>query len=205
MTHGINRHLDDDALEQYSMGNLPESKVGYFEEHLLVCEPCRLRLDETDIYVASMRSAAAEFQSQQRPVQVEPERGSWGWLRLIPAMAALAVLVAVIGWWPGSSDLAGAPFAISLEATRGAADAVSVPADTRLLVRLDLAGLPVLPVYRLEMVNARGATIWQGTATAHEAKAESQIPQTKAGAYFVRVYSPEGELLREFGLKTRER
>jgi hypothetical protein len=205
MTHGIKRHLDDGALEQYSMGNLPESTLSYFEEHLLVCESCRRRLDETDVYVASMRSAAAEFQSQQRPVQVEPERGSWGWLRLIPAMAAVAVLAAGIGWWSGRSHLAGPPFAISLEATRGVADAASAPADTGLLVRLDLAGLAVLPSYRLEMVNARGTTVWQGTANSHDAKVESKIPQTKAGAYFIRVYSPDGELLREFGLKTRDR
>ena len=51
----------------------------------------------------------------------------------------------------------------------------------------------------------KGAIVWQGKATARDAKVESPIPQTKAGTYFVRVYSPTGELLREFGLKTRAR
>jgi hypothetical protein len=205
MTHGINRHLDDDALEAYSMGNLAESEVGAFEEHLLVCEPCRLRLDQNDAYIASMRGAAEEFRGRQGLVPVEPQRRWWTWLRLVPAMAALAVLVVVIGWWSSSSDLAGPPFAVSLEATRGAASTAWAPADTWLLVRLDLSGLPDLQSYRLEMVDESGAVVWQGTATAHDRKVESKIPQTKAGTYFIRVYSAVGELLREFGLQIRQR
>ncbi|HXB72309.1 MAG TPA: hypothetical protein VNY05_28985 [Candidatus Acidoferrales bacterium] len=205
MTHGGNGHLDEDELEQYSMGNLPESESDAFEEHLLVCEQCRLRLEEIDEYTASMRGAAAEFRSGQRPAQVEPQRRPWGWLRLISVGAAVAALVVVIGWWSGSSDMAGPPFAISLEATRGAASTAWAPADTSLLVRLDLAGLPDFPTYRMQMVDAAGAAVWQGTAAAHDSKVESKIPQTKAGTYFIRVYSPAGELLREFGLKTRER
>lgn len=206
MRQGSNRHLDNNALEQYSMGELPESESGAFEEHLLICEHCWLRLEETDTYTTSMRGAAAEFRRRQRLEQSKPQRRQRGRLwGLISAGSALAVLVVVIGWWSGSSDMAGPPFAISLEATRGAANSALAPADTWLLVRLDVAGVPDFPSYRLQMVDATGATVWQGAATAHNAKVESKIPQTKAGTYFIRVYSPAGELLREFGLKTRER
>jgi hypothetical protein len=205
MRPGDNRHLDDDELEQYSMGDLPESEADAFEEHLLVCEPCRLRLDETDAYTASMRSAAAEFRSRHGLAQSKPQRPRLGALRLITAGAALAMLVVVIGWWSGSSDMAGPPFAISLEATRGVAGSAWAPADTWLLVRLDLTGLLEFPSYRLQMVDASGGAVWQGTATAHDAKVESRIPQTKAGTYFIRVYSPAGELLREFGVTIRQR
>lgn len=205
MTHGINHHPNDDELEQYSMEALPESEASGLEEHLLICEHCRQRLAEADSYTASMRGAAARFRNRQPPAPVKAQRPRWAWFRLLPALAALAVLVIVLGWWSGSSDLAGPPFAISLEATRGAADVAWAPADTWLLVRLDLAGLPDLPSYRLEMVDANGATVWQGAAPAHNARAETKIPQTKAGTYFIRVYTPAGELLREFGLRTRER
>jgi len=205
MEYEINRHLDEGELEQYSMGELPESELGALEEHLLVCELCRLRLDETDDFVASMRGAAAEFRSRQRLAPVEAQRQRWVWLRLIPAVAAMAVLVVVIGWWSGASKTAAPPFAVSLEATRGPASFASAPADTWLLVRLNLAGLPDLPSYRLDMVNDTGAAVWQATVTAHDAKVEAKIPQTKAGSYFIRVYSPAGDLLREFGLRTRQR
>jgi hypothetical protein len=203
MTHGNYDHLDDFALEQYSMGDLPESETDAFEEHLLVCEPCRLRLEQADEYIASMRGAGAEFRNGQRLAPLERQGRWWTWLRLVPALAVVAALVAAIGWWSGSSDMARPPFAISLEATRGAASSAWAPADRGLLVRLDLAGLPDLQSYRLEMVDDNGAAVWQGTVTAHNARAEARIPKTRAGAYFIRVYSPSSELLREFGLKTR--
>jgi hypothetical protein len=206
MRQSSNRHLDDNELERYSMGDLPESEGGTLEEHLLVCEHCQLRLEQTDTYTSSMRGAAKEFRARQRLELFKPQHRQRGrLLSLISAVAALVVLVVAIGWWSGSSDIAGPPFAISLEATRGAPNSAWAPADTWLLVRLDLAGVPGFPSYRLQMVDAGGATVWQATAIAHDAKVESKIPQTRAGTYFIRVYSPAGELLREFGLKTRER
>jgi len=202
MNYGIQRHPDGDALEQYSKGILPESEVGSVEEHLLLCEHCRQRLEETDSYHAAMRGAATELRSRERQRPAAQPAG-WTWLRLVPVLAGLAALVVVIGWWSSSSDLAGPPFAISLEATRGAVDAALAPADTWLLVRLDLAGLPDSVAYRLEMVNVIGNVAWQGSATAHNAKVETKIPPAKPGTYFIRVYSSSGEVLREFGLKTR--
>lgn len=208
MTNDINRHLADDELERYSMGNLPDSDAGGLEEHLLLCEHCRQRLEETDTYVGSMRDAAAEFRHRENLVPAPSPRQSWiwGWLRMVPALAAVALLVVLIGKFSSISDIGGGPpFAISLEANRGPANAAWAPADTKLLVRLDLAGLPDGSAYRLEMVNDTGATVWQDTAAAHDAKVECKIPQARAGAYFIRVYSEAGMLLREFGLRTRNR
>src|SRR5260370_25563405 len=122
MIHGINRHLDDDELEQYSMGSLPESTADSLEEHLLLCEPCRQRLDKADSYTDAMRGAAAELRDRQRLAEAKPQRARGAWFRMVPALAGLALLVVVIGWWSTSSDLAGPPFAISLEATRGSSD-----------------------------------------------------------------------------------
>ena len=39
-----------------------QSESGPLEEHLLACESCRERLDETEQYVAAMRSAAAKIE-----------------------------------------------------------------------------------------------------------------------------------------------
>jgi hypothetical protein len=41
-------HILDDDLEQYALNRLPDSAAGKVEEHLLICEDCRRRLDETD-------------------------------------------------------------------------------------------------------------------------------------------------------------
>ena len=204
MVRHPNRHLDEADIEKYSMGDLRELEVAAFEEHLLICERCQQLLVETDDYVASMKGAAAHWRQRQGLGRTESVR--WKALRVFAGVAAIAVLVIVIGWWSGNSDVTGsAPFAVNLQATRGAAIAAYAPAGTWLLVRLDLAGLPNLPSYRLEMVNSAGTVIWHGSATAVDAKAESKIPGTGAGIYFIRVYTPSGEALREFGLKIRDR
>ena len=185
------------------MGLLPKSDVAWFEEHLLLCEPCRQRLDAAEEFAGAMKGASAAFRRRENlaPAPGRPPR--WTWLRLIPAIAILALLVGILGWWSRTSNFDGPPFAISLAATRGADGGASAPADTSLLVRLDLAGLADHPTYSLEMVDERGTAVWRGAGKPANARVESRIPRTRAGAYFIRVYSPSGELLREFGLKVR--
>jgi len=41
-------HVKDDRLAAYSKGLLVEPQLGEVEEHLLVCERCRLRLTDFD-------------------------------------------------------------------------------------------------------------------------------------------------------------
>ncbi len=50
-------HIDDDALEAYSMGRLAEAEAAPLEEHLLVCPECQDRLAGWDEYIAAMRAA----------------------------------------------------------------------------------------------------------------------------------------------------
>jgi hypothetical protein len=51
-------HVSDDTLEQYAMQTLPESEAGPLEEHLLVRNECRDRLDAEIEYVTGMRGAS---------------------------------------------------------------------------------------------------------------------------------------------------
>lgn len=41
-------HSSDERLEKYSLDRLPESSLAAVEEHLLVCEQCRARLEEIE-------------------------------------------------------------------------------------------------------------------------------------------------------------
>lgn len=50
-------HIDDDALEAYSMKRLAEVEAAPLEEHLLICHLCQDRLAEWDTYIRSMQSA----------------------------------------------------------------------------------------------------------------------------------------------------
>jgi hypothetical protein len=197
-----NYHVDDEELERYSMGAMPEAAIAPFEEHLLVCEPCQLRLAQTDAYVGAMRQASARLRT-------EPLKRGLPWLRfprLIPALAGMAVAIVAAGLWIGRPDMGEAhPFAVDLEATRGAAIEARAPAGRWLLLRLDLANLPASSSYRLEMVDRFGSRIYQATVAAQGSRAGFMVPGTQPGIYFVRLYRPPGELLREYGFEVQGR
>lgn len=197
-----NYHVDDEEIERYSMGAMPEAAIAPFEEHLLVCEPCQLRLAQTDAYVGAMRQASARLRT-------EPLKRGLPWLRfprLIPALAGMAVAIVAAGLWIGRPDMGEAhPFAVDLEATRGAAIEARAPAGRWLLLRLDLANLPASSSYRLEMVDRFGSRIYQATVAAQGSRAGFMVPGTQPGIYFVRLYRPPGELLREYGFEVEGR
>jgi anti-sigma factor RsiW len=67
MAPDTNRHVDQEELESYSMGRIPEEECVRLEEHLLVCDSCRKRLAETDLFIASMRLACARLRAGARP------------------------------------------------------------------------------------------------------------------------------------------
>jgi len=53
----------------------------------------------------------------------------------------------------------------------------------------------------LEVVDARNTVVWQGALTARDPQAT--LPRRGPGTYFVRIYSPARDLLREYGLEVR--
>jgi predicted anti-sigma-YlaC factor YlaD len=50
--------FDDELFEQYSMGTISSEDLERIEEHLLICETCRQRVAECDIFIEAMRRAA---------------------------------------------------------------------------------------------------------------------------------------------------
>jgi hypothetical protein len=197
-----NCHIDEEEIERYSMGAMPEGSIAPFEEHLLICESCQLRLAQTDVYVSAMRQASARLRTR-------PLKRGLPWLRfprLVPALAGMAVVIVAAGLWLSRLDMGEAhPFAVDLAATRGAAIEAKAPAGRWLLLRLDLANLPASSGYRLEMVDRSGNRVWQATVPARGSKADFKVPRTQPGVYFVRVYGPSGELLREYGFEAESR
>ena len=61
------RHPSDDELEKYSIsGERRAEQVAGIEEHLLVCETCRNRLEEIDQYVRPMWMALQRLRGGTR-------------------------------------------------------------------------------------------------------------------------------------------
>ena len=54
-------HLTTDELERYSLNNARPELVGYAEEHLLICERCRVNLSHLEEQISLMRDILAQF------------------------------------------------------------------------------------------------------------------------------------------------
>jgi hypothetical protein len=194
MSYDIHCHLDPDDLERYSRGRASETEAIQFEEHLLACEVCREGLENAESYARAMRSAAANF--EEPPAKgFRWFAGTWSLPRLIPAFAALALIFWGVVRFTGNSQM---PLAISLTATRGVGVGSAAPAGRTLAITPDLTGLAAGPSYHVEIVDERGKATWQGGYT--PAAGALQVAAQHAGPHFVRIYSPGGELLREYGL-----
>jgi hypothetical protein len=191
------RHPDDEQMESYSAGSLPEEARGPFEEHLLLCDLCQDRLTESDAYVAAIKEAARRL----KPGLKAP-RMWWEVPRFIPVLAAAAVLaaVALLGVWARLPSGPEPALWVTLEANRGVIQA-HAPAGRPLVLRLDPEGLPeTRGPYGLEIVDRGGGRAWHGAAAPGRI-GEVSVPGLAPGVYFVRVSAASGELLREYGLE----
>ncbi len=194
-------------MELYSLNRLPEDEAAAVEEHLLVCEECRGRLEEMDEYVAAMRIALAEVQQEAEARGAERGwRAMSRWPKPVLAVTTLAAvaLAVVLTWQPGRVS----PYAVSLESYRGAAPAAAAPAKTPLVLHIDTAGIPARSSYLVEIVDTQGASVLQTAAVAAESSVTADLGRAlPPGQYWVRLYAPplqpgaERELLREFGLR----
>jgi hypothetical protein len=52
--------FSEEFVESYSLERLTEPQSAPFEEHFLLCEPCRDRLHACDEFIAATRTAASQ-------------------------------------------------------------------------------------------------------------------------------------------------
>jgi len=200
-------HIGAEELESYAMGRHSEERAAGLEEHLLVCAPCRQRLDENDSYASVMRQAAVKLEAtpgrRRKTVPMLHMRAAVA----CATLAAGAALTVALRY----SSATAPSFAVSLAATRGVGIEAKAPAGRSLDLRPDLTGLPAGLYFRLEMVDRLGNRVWQGNT---QPGRSVRVPAQQPGTYFARVYGyaggfaggsasggSSGELLREYGLE----
>jgi len=186
------------------MGLLQADDLDSLEEHLLVCARCQDQLKQIEDYRTAMRAAAASLnQADERRkhfwtrVSTGLTFGKLGW-----AMAALAVGLLVVALrlsvGPGVTQQA---VAVALETTRGS-EIAHAPSGRPLALTLNITGLQASSIYGVEVVDSGGKTQFATQAAATEERFKTLIPaKLPPGTYFVRLYSPSRELLREYGLQ----
>lgn len=192
----VNSHLNETAMDQYALGLIPEEEAAVFEEHLLICGSCQQRLAQNDAFVKAMQAASAEYVKES----------GHGWATRRAAMPMLATLAAGLLLAAGAiglhlSQSSGQPAVVRLEAYRGSAAGVEAPAGRDLVLHFDMLGLPQLPSYELQIVDRWGGPVVRVNA----APGSAALPALRTGAYFIRLYAPGGQLLREYGLEVSNR
>ena len=199
-------HPSEETLELYAMRRLEEAEEARLEEHLLLCEECRERLQAADDYVRAMRTALAELEEERNR---QSEGGAAGWkprVRL-PKLAwagALAAAVAVTVLVRPPKGAEPAPVEVQLAALRGE-PAQTRPAVTEgrpLTLRLDAGGVETPPPYEVRVVDADGEGRLTVVAAPEQGILTVMLPEgLPAGRYWVRIFPPGGAEtpLREFG------
>src|SRR5690242_6887336 len=127
-------HINEEILDRYALGALPEDVVANVEEHLLVCAACQARLRQADEFSTVFRVAALEPDAR-------PMRRWWPRLRLrVAGLAAAAAMAGGILFVASQRDLAPvAPAVVALHALRGPETAPQVPAGKPALLVFDVA------------------------------------------------------------------
>ena len=219
MTLLENGHLSEDAIELYSMARLDETLMEAFEEHLLLCEACQNRLEETDQFIHAYRTVAARAEteaaavSRPDPAPAQSSRWAWltgaftGWRPLYAMGGALAAAALVIALVPRGPQGALIERSIELQAVRGSAPAVlSAPAASRLNLTLDITGLPAADPLRVAVARESGGDEWSTTVERPASEKISVKPNSAfgPGLYWIRIYGPDNALLREYGLELKK-
>ena len=197
---GNQNHGTGELIESYILGTLPEADVATFEEHMFICEACRERTEQAQDFVIGVRQA---FREGAQPA-VTPRADWFGWLRkpagaMALAFVALLAVLAII-FSPGRNALP-AVATLQLTATRGEMPWVKPARE----LDLTLAGAPVDGgPFRVEVLDAQGHNIWGGLA---DSEGDAVVMKVQAriqpGNYFVRLYSADGPLVREYGFEVR--
>ena len=201
MQSSLGQHFGEEALEGYALGKLPEELLPSFEEHILSCEPCQMRLQEVEQFMQVASIAASEIRAESHAVTRPHRKVSWLWAVPKPVWAAaFAALVAAV-LFPSLPRSGGTTSELTLLTQRGLEP--SVPSGTHVILKLNAADLHPTGLLTLQVVNASGAEIWRSPVTP-SGSGEIRIKVAEAlrsGRYWVRLSDTAGpSLLREFAI-----
>ncbi len=220
-------HPPEEILERYAMGKAAEAETEQIEEHILICGQCRDALDESDHWIALMKAAALPAEPakpaagpwqrwwQSLPGAKRAVGGGWIAGFRTPAVAgtcaaALAVFfVAPVSRQQQEKGPGAVVAEISLAAMRGNDLRVEVPAGVVLRLRFE-ESIQREFVGSVTIVTADGSPVWSGVPEKSQAVSSTSgadkiglgilTPKLQPGEYWVRVFGPGGDQIKEYGL-----
>jgi hypothetical protein len=190
-------HISEDQLDRYAVGALPPETLADVEEHLLICEPCRSELRQSDEFAALFRQAATlpEARSTRRWLP------SWGWKVTAGSGVAVALAVLlVVNLRPGAAP---DPIVVSLQSMRGPEAPARIQAGRPAVLVFDLdpqAGAQL----EARVVHRDGTEKLRPRAESRDGRLSVAIGRLSQGLYWVRVFR-EGasDPIAEYGLEAQ--
>jgi uncharacterized CHY-type Zn-finger protein len=206
MSYKFEQHLDEESLELYAFGRLAEERAELLEEHLLICEECRTRLDTTERYMKAMARGSLKVQKEPlNPGLLSHVSGWFRWPAMVwaPAAAALCVILAVSALNMRRGEPILPPVAVSLTAFR--AEAEVVQAHHPLILHLETRGLLLnSPTVQVTLVDANGKKLEESTAAFGPFVDFQTRRPLQPGVYYARILKPGSvDSAREFALDVR--
>jgi hypothetical protein len=203
----LNQHVLDETLEALVMGRLQTAESERVEDHLLVCEKCRLQFEEIEGFIIATKTASAKM----REVKAVKTAAPRFWRRLLGPIAAYpvwagagALVLAALMSLPILRERPVAYRELSLTAIRGSDTAVSGSSNVRLRLKLDLTGLPSMKNIRVTIVDAIGNSVFTTRLPADHVTSQGiEVPaRLPRGSYWVRLFeaADDSQLLREYPL-----
>jgi hypothetical protein len=192
------QHLEEEVLDRYAMGTLPEESIPGVEEHILSCQYCQARLVETDEFLIHFRAAAAQIDahrdvSWQRFFRLR--RPVWA----IPAVIAAALALLIVSPRHAKPQ----PAVLLLQSLRGPESRAVMSSERPYIMVFDLFVDSAQTDYEVEVVDDVGKVILEAQAQLAQNRLTVLVNKLKPGVYWVRVYRKQAvrELMEEYGLQ----
>ena len=194
------QHIEEDLIEQYAMGVLPEESIAQLEEHLLICSVCQTRLLEADEFLKIFRSAATPADMRLSPRWISPFNfRAWLWPGALASLTALLIVMST-----GDSHLTKlAPSTLLLHSLRGPETAASMASGRPCLLEFDFAVSADVGDFDISIVNSIGNEVLRQAAELKSGHLFLLVDSLVPGSYWARVIRRERsrELLAEYGLR----
>ncbi len=194
-------HPDEETLELYCLSRLDEERAAPVEEHLFLCESCRQRAESLDQFIRAARAAAAGMEFRAKEPVRERQFGWFAWPALAAAGALAGVLVISVPDFTGRP--AGPAQTVELSSFRGVESlSAAAQAGRALDLRIDMTGVDRTQGRTAAIFDAAGDLIVRQSVEWQDGRAVLAYARgLKAGQYWVRIEGPDGETVRETGLR----
>ena len=122
-------------------------------------------------------------------------------LQPLPVAAAICAVALIFAVPAIKTSFEGPAQTLELQSLRGGTAAQTVSANHKLELKLNVDGLSPSESYKVAIVDANGTSVFTSNAKIEGGQLQVSTPALKKGTYFVRIYAPSSQLLREFLLQ----